>query len=318
MPAATPIWPPGARYRISCPIRRQAVRSARRTSRRCPSVGGEPSGSRSASVPSPISSNTPSARSTWTGHRWSSPRSPRPTRVARPARAAGSASPANWPNPRATMCPAHLRQADSVIKQAPGQGEREQPGRVGGDHRRVAGIDQPHLPNGLAGRLPSADSSIYVIPGPDELAERAAAVVEAAGWFRGRPDEFAAGSRAGTRAGRPVARMAGEPHPRSRRGRHGSPRRSGSVTRSARSTPVGRHPSTLTWPSPSPSPASPTKRETESRPTWPAGRTTCGSASHAGDALVALGDPEGAARAFRGRAEDGRGERRLRSHGRGD
>ena len=52
-------------------------------------------------------------------------------------------------------------------------------------------LGQPHLPNGLAGRLPSADSSIYVIPAPDELAGRAAAVVEAAGWFGGRPDDFA-------------------------------------------------------------------------------------------------------------------------------
>jgi len=89
----------GEGYRTSSPIRRLAVRSARRTSRRRPSVGGKPSGSRWASEPSPISSNTPLARSTWTGHRWNSPRSLLHTRVARPAQAAGSASPANWPNP---------------------------------------------------------------------------------------------------------------------------------------------------------------------------------------------------------------------------
>ena len=186
-----PTSPPGARYRISCPIRRLAVRSARRTSRRCPSVGGEPSGSRWASVLSPISSNTPSARSTWTGHRWSSPRSPRPTRVARRARAAGSASPANWPNPEPRCArPTAARPSQSSTGASLGRTRATRTGGRRPPPRRWR-INQPHLPNGLAGRLPRAASSLYVVPGPDELAERAAAVVEAAEWFRGRPDEFA-------------------------------------------------------------------------------------------------------------------------------
>ena len=66
---------------------------------------------------------------------------------------------------RATMCPTHLREAESVIKQAPRPGEREQPGRVGGDHRRVAGDSTSRTcPTGWPAGCPSADSSLYVRP----------------------------------------------------------------------------------------------------------------------------------------------------------
>ena len=65
---------------------------------------------------------------------------------------------------RATMCPTHRRQADSVIKQAPGQGECEQPGRVGGDQRRVAG-DQPAAPAQRAGR-PAAPCRLLALRCP--------------------------------------------------------------------------------------------------------------------------------------------------------
>jgi tetratricopeptide (TPR) repeat protein len=92
---------------------------------------------------------------------------------------------------KASMCPTHLRQADSVINRRLARANASNPDGWAAIAAASLAIDRPHLPNGLAGRLPRADSSIYLIPEPDELAEHAAAVVEAAGWFRGRPDDFA-------------------------------------------------------------------------------------------------------------------------------
>ena len=92
---------------------------------------------------------------------------------------------------KASMCPTHLRQADSVINRRLARANASNPDGWAAIAASSLAIDRPHLPGGLAGRLPRADSSIYLIPEPDELAERAAAVVEAAGWFRSRPDEFA-------------------------------------------------------------------------------------------------------------------------------
>ena len=219
MPAATPTRPSGAPHRISSPIQRQEARSVRRTSQRC-----RPCGSRWASAPSPISSSTPSARSTSTGHRWSSPRSPRFTGC--PACAGGRFGfPGELAESKATMCLTHLRQADSVINRRLARANASNPDGWAAIAAASLAIDQPHLPHGLAGRLPCA-SSIYLIPERDELAERAAAVVEAAGWFRGRPTTSPWLS--GRNPNRPaVARVAGEPHPRSRRGGHGSLSRAG-------------------------------------------------------------------------------------------
>jgi hypothetical protein len=92
---------------------------------------------------------------------------------------------------RASMCPTHRRQADSVISRRLARANASNPDGWAAISAASQAINQPHLPNGLASRLPHAASSLYVIPGPDELADRAAALVEAAGWFRGRPDEFA-------------------------------------------------------------------------------------------------------------------------------
>lgn len=89
------------------------------------------------------------------------------------------------------MCPAHLREAESVIDRRLAQANASNPEGWGAIADASLRIDRPHLPNGLASRLPDAEASIYVIPAPDELAERADAVVEAAGWFRGRMGDFA-------------------------------------------------------------------------------------------------------------------------------
>jgi hypothetical protein len=48
----------------------------------------------------------------------------------------------------------------------------------------------PHLPNGLETKLAGADAAGVFVAGPDELAARARAVVEAADWFPGRRNDF--------------------------------------------------------------------------------------------------------------------------------
>jgi hypothetical protein len=93
---------------------------------------------------------------------------------------------------RATMCPTHLRQAESVISRRLGAANASNPDGWAAIAAASMALGQPHLPDGLASRLPPASSSIYVIPAPDELAARATAIVDAARWFPGRPDDFAA------------------------------------------------------------------------------------------------------------------------------
>ncbi|MPY81063.1 MAG: hypothetical protein GEV04_22060 [Actinophytocola sp.] len=89
------------------------------------------------------------------------------------------------------MCPAHHREAESVINRRLARANASNPDGWAAIAGASLRIDRPHLPNGLAARLPGADASIYVIPAPAELAERAEAVIEAAGWFHGRAGDFA-------------------------------------------------------------------------------------------------------------------------------
>lgn len=89
------------------------------------------------------------------------------------------------------MCPAHLREAESVIDRRLARANASNPDGWAAIADASLRIDLPHLPNGLAGRLPGAEDPSYPIAAPDELAERADAVVEAAGWFPGRADDFA-------------------------------------------------------------------------------------------------------------------------------
>ncbi len=140
---------------------------------------------------------------------------------------------------RATMCPTHRRQAESVINRRLARANATNPDGWAATTAASLAINQPHLPNGLAGRLPRAASSLYVIPGPDELAERAAAVVEAAEWFRGRPDEFALAlgqepelAGHGPNGWRTSSSISARPATESQR--------SESVTRLPRSTPAGQ------------------------------------------------------------------------------
>ncbi len=89
------------------------------------------------------------------------------------------------------MCPAHHREAESVINRRLARANASNPDGWAAITDASLRIDRPHLPNGLAARLPNAETSIYVIPAPAELAERAERVIESAGWFRNRAGAFA-------------------------------------------------------------------------------------------------------------------------------
>jgi hypothetical protein len=53
------------------------------------------------------------------------------------------------------------------------------------------GPHRPHLPGGLATKLANAAQGMYVVAEPAELADLARLVIEAAGWFPGRANDFA-------------------------------------------------------------------------------------------------------------------------------
>lgn len=61
----------------------------------------------------------------------------------------------------------------SWSSKAPRQANASNPDGWGAITAVSLAAGQPHLPNWLACRLPTADSSIYVIPARGELAERA-------------------------------------------------------------------------------------------------------------------------------------------------
>jgi tetratricopeptide (TPR) repeat protein len=52
-------------------------------------------------------------------------------------------------------------------------------------------LTRPHLPNGLATKLADAGETMYAVPEPRQLAIRAELVIEATGWFPARPDQLA-------------------------------------------------------------------------------------------------------------------------------
>ena len=91
-----------------------------------------------------------------------------------------------------SMCPAHHHEAESVISRRLARANASNPDGWAAITDATLRIDRPHIPNGLAAGLPSAETSIYDIPAPTEqLAERAERVIEAARWFRNRADAFA-------------------------------------------------------------------------------------------------------------------------------
>ena len=178
---------------------------------------------------------------------------------------------------RATMCPTHLRQAESAINRRFATANASNPDGWAAIAAASIALGRPHLPDGLASRLPRASSSIYVIPAPDELAARATAIIDAARWFRGRPDDFAAAlGQEPELAGQWPDWLANLILDLGAAGLGSSARQVGDAL--GRVDPRNQASLDADVQPPSPSPASPTKHETRSRPTWPAGHTTCGSA----------------------------------------
>jgi hypothetical protein len=100
--------------------------------------------------------------------------------------------PAHLSDSQELMCPAHQREAGSVINRRLARADASNPEGWAAIGDASARLSRPHLPNGLLGRLPRADESVGAIPDRGELARRAHLVVEAAGWFSGRPDDLAA------------------------------------------------------------------------------------------------------------------------------
>jgi hypothetical protein len=99
--------------------------------------------------------------------------------------------PADLAESRDMMCTTHRREAESVIDRRLARADASNPDGWGALTDASLRLDRPHLPDGLATKLSGADEAMYVAGEPEELAERAELVVQAAGWFPGRPDELA-------------------------------------------------------------------------------------------------------------------------------
>lgn len=99
--------------------------------------------------------------------------------------------PADLGEAKAMMCPTHHAKADTVIRSRLARANVSNPDGWRAIVDASAWIELPHLPNGLATHLASTADSTFVVPQPAQLAERASLVVQAAGWFPGRPHDFA-------------------------------------------------------------------------------------------------------------------------------
>jgi len=99
--------------------------------------------------------------------------------------------PAELAEARDRMCPAHRAEAEAVITHRLVRAETSNPdgwAALGDATRR---LEQPHLPNGLATKLVDAPEAMYVTPEPEELAMRARLAIEATSWFSGRAKDLA-------------------------------------------------------------------------------------------------------------------------------
>ena len=94
--------------------------------------------------------------------------------------------PADLADARDGMCPAHRAEAEAVIKKRLARANASNPDGWGALTDASLRLEQPHLPGGLATRLAGAGEAMYVVPDPEELAMRARLVIEAASWFPGR------------------------------------------------------------------------------------------------------------------------------------
>lgn len=95
------------------------------------------------------------------------------------------------------MCPPHRAEADRVSKTRFERARASNPDGWAAVIDACSRLERPHLPNGLATKLARAGEAMFEVPEPDELAGRAQAVLEAAAWFPGRPEELAVALGAG-------------------------------------------------------------------------------------------------------------------------
>jgi hypothetical protein len=98
--------------------------------------------------------------------------------------------PADLAEARDEMCPTHRSEAEQVINTRLTRAEASNPDGWGALGDATVRLELPHLPNGLATKLADAPTAMYEIPEPDELTARARHVAEAARWFAGRRDEL--------------------------------------------------------------------------------------------------------------------------------
>jgi hypothetical protein len=98
--------------------------------------------------------------------------------------------PADLAEARPAMCPAHRVKADAVISTRLERASASNPDGWAALGDATERLERPHLPNGLATKLAGAETAMYVVPEPAELAEHARLVVEAATLFPGRRDDF--------------------------------------------------------------------------------------------------------------------------------
>ena len=99
--------------------------------------------------------------------------------------------PADLAEAQARMCRPHRVRADTVIRARLARANASNPDGWAAITDASSRIDRPHLPGGLATKLASAPRGMYVVAEPAELADRARLVIEAAGWFPGRANDLA-------------------------------------------------------------------------------------------------------------------------------
>jgi hypothetical protein len=91
---------------------------------------------------------------------------------------------------RDQMCLPHRDQAQKVIRARLARANASNPDGWAALGEATIRRELPHLPNGLATKLAPAADRVPRVDQPDELAERARLVVEAANWFPARLQEF--------------------------------------------------------------------------------------------------------------------------------
>ncbi len=99
--------------------------------------------------------------------------------------------PADLAEAQERMCQAHSDEAEAVIRKRLARANASNPRGWAALSEASRRLELPHLPSGLATRLAGADEAMYVVPEPEELATRARLVTEAASWFPGRAGELA-------------------------------------------------------------------------------------------------------------------------------